>query len=525
LLTRLSRIADRIQTPPQSQKTVFKFSPEKAAKQTLRKIIHLLAEVGVALSPNLQTKILQLQGKTKFAELFLRKSDLVLKPTGFLELSSIKSLLIYNAEDRIFHARPMDFFIIHKFLEKQGYPIISYVKEDFALPLEIREALHLDYVLRKYQSEALNRWLGANKRGVVVLPTGAGKTVVALEAIRQLGLKTLIVVPTIDLLNQWREILETHLKVSEVGLLGGGSKTVQAVTVATYDSASLMAAKIAEFFGFLVFDEVHHLPSPTYRLAAELFIAPHRLGLSATPERYDELHRDLDRLVGPVVYRISPRLLEQEGYLAPFRIETIQVDLTSEEKARYDEFMAVFRAYTKKLDEIEPGWQFETIVERTIFDHDARRALSHLEKARRIALEASEKINHVEKLLHKYKDTKVIIFCRYTRVVEKVSDIFGIPLITHKTKAAEREAILRAFKEGHYTKIATGHVLDEGVDVPDAAVGIIISGSGSKREFIQRLGRLLRPQKEEAVLIEIITKATLEDGLARRRRQIGRTSS
>ncbi len=476
----------------------------------------------MVLSPNLQKEILQLQG-TKFAELYLQKSDLILKPTGFLQLSGIKSLLIYNAEDRIFHARPMNFFIIRKFLEKQGYPIISHVKEIFDLPFEIKEALYLDYVLRKYQEDALNRWLGASGRGVVVLPTGAGKTVLALEAIRRLGLKTLIVVPTIDLLNQWREELENRLHVPEVGILGGGSKIVNPITVATYDSASLMAHKLTELFGLLIFDEVHHLPSPTYRLAAELFIAPHRLGLSATPERYDELHRDLDQLVGQVVYRISPRLLEQDGYLSPYRIETIQVDLTPEEKTQYDEHMAIFRSYTKKLDDIEPGWQFETIVERTIFDQDARRALSHLEKARRIALEASEKINYVEKLLHKYREEKVIIFCRYTRVVEKISDIFGIPLITHKTKAAERQAILSAFKEGHFTKITTGHVLDEGVDVPDASVGIIISGSGSKREFIQRLGRLLRPQKEEAVLVEIITKATLEDGLARRRRQIDKT--
>ncbi len=474
------------------------------------------------LSPNLQKKILQLQGTTKFAELFLRKSDLILKPTGFLQLSGIKSLLIYDAEDRIFHARPMDFSIIQKFLEKQGYPTISYVKQNFTLPPEMKAELHLDYVLRKYQEDALNRWFGANGRGVVVLPTGAGKTVVALEAIRRLGLKSLIVVPTIDLLNQWREVLETRLHVPEVGMLGGGSKTVNPITVATYDSASLMAPKLTELFGLLVFDEVHHLPSPTYRLAAELFIAPKRLGLSATPERYDELHHDLDRLVGQVVYRISPHLLEQEGYLAPYRIETIQVDLTPEEKAQYDEHMAIFRAYTKKLDDIEPGWHFETIVERTIFDHDARRALSHLEKARRIALEASEKINHVEKLLHKHREAKVIIFCRYTRVVEKISDTFGIPLITHKTKAAERAAILSAFRDGTYTKVASGHVLDEGVDVPDASVGIIISGSGSKREFIQRLGRLLRPKKEEAILIEIITKATLESGLARRRRSFER---
>ncbi len=523
-MARLSQIADRTPTSSPGQITIFKLNLQKAAKRSLRDLIHILAQAEVALSPNLQKEILQLQGIIKFAELFLRKSDLILKPTGFLQLSGIKPILVYNAEDRIFHARPMDFYVIQKFLEKQGYPTISYVKENFELPFEIRTELHLDYVLRKYQEDALNRWLGANGKGVVVLPTGAGKTVLALEAIRRLGLNTLIVVPTIDLLNQWREMLEDHLNVSDVGVLGGGSKTVHSITVATYDSASLMAPKLTELFGLLIFDEVHHLPSPTYRLAAELFIAPHRLGLSATPERYDELHHDLDRLVGPVVYRISPRLLEQEGYLAPYRIETIQVDLTPEEKVQYDEFMAVFRAYTKKLDDIEPGWHFETIVERTIFDHDARRALSNLEKARRIALEASEKINHVEKLLHKYKSEKVIIFCRYTRVVEKISDLFGIPLITHKTKTSERGQILSAFKEGRYTKIVTGQVLDEGVDVPDASVGIIISGTGSKREFIQRLGRLLRPQKEEAVLIEIITKATLESGLARRRRQIDKTS-
>ncbi|MFX1566405.1 MAG: helicase-related protein, partial [Promethearchaeota archaeon] len=169
------------------------------------------------------------------------------------------------------------------------------------------------------------------------------------------------------------------------------------------------------------------------------------------------------------------------------------------------------------LDDIDPGWQFETIVKRTVFDPDARKALSNLEKARRVALEASGKIDQVEKLLQQYRDTKIIIFSRYTRVVERISDTFGIPLITHKTKMAEREKILQLFKEGSLTKIVTGQVLDEGVDVPDAAVGIIISGTGSKREFIQRLGRLLRPHKDRAILYELVTESTLEDGLSRRR--------
>jgi len=497
---------------------MFKLNVEKMAQLPLAELIRLFRQAGFELSPGLQKAILDRQGVSRYGELFLRKGDLILKPIGFLDLSGIRSLLKYDASERLFHARPMDFQAIHSFLENRGYPVVCHVRRDFSLPSEVREALRLDLMLRDYQEEALRRWFGARGRGVVVLPTGAGKTVVALESIRRMALRTLIVVPTIDLLGQWRKALEERLHVPEVGVLGGGAKTIAPITVSTYDSASLMAPKLSDAFGLLVFDEVHHLPSPTYRLSAELMVAPHRLGLTATPERYDELHRDLDRLVGPIVYRIAPRLLEREGYLAPYHIERIQIALTPEEQAKYEEHMAVFRAYARKLSRLEPDWRFDTIVERTLFDLEARQALSHLEKARRIALEASGKIEHVEKLLNRYRDSKVIIFSRYTRIVEKISDLFGIPLITHKTKAAERARILSAFKEGTYTKLVTGQVLDEGVDVPDASVGIIISGTGSKREFIQRLGRLLRPKKNEAILIELVTESTLEDGISRRRR-------
>ncbi|MFW9830640.1 MAG: DEAD/DEAH box helicase [Candidatus Thorarchaeota archaeon] len=411
----------------------------------------------------------------------------------------------------------MDYDRIRNFLKNKGYPIISHFTLDFTLSKEIQPHLQLDLVLRDYQEEALRRWEGAKGRGVVVLPTGSGKTVLALEVIRRLAEKTLIVVPTLDLLSQWREALEVLLHVPEIGILGGGKKTIKPITIATYDSAALMASQLVTRFGLLIFDEVHHLPSTTYRLAAELSLAHHRLGLTATPERYDELHHDLDRLVGPTVYRIAPRLLEKEGYLAPYRIQRITVTLKPEEKTRYESHMRIFRNYTRRLDDIEPGWQFETIVKRTIFDPDAREALSNLEKARRVALEASDKLDHIETLLQKYRDEKIIIFSRYTRIVETISNLFGIPLITHKTKIDEREQILSNFKNGTYSKIVTGQVLDEGVDVPDASVGIIISGTGSKREFIQRLGRLLRPQKEEAILYELVTESTLEAGLSRRR--------
>jgi superfamily II DNA or RNA helicase len=517
LVERLSQVAEVLTTPPESEKMLLKFELKKAAKHSLQDILRLLAQAGYGLSPGLQKDILKLQGVSQFAELYLRKSDLILKPTGFIEITDIKSLLTYNAKERVFHARIMDFFTVRNFLENKGYQVVSHLTLEFSLPAELKAELHLDMVLRDYQQEALRRWFGAKKRGVIVLPTGSGKTIIALEAIRQLGVKTLIVVPTIDLLNQWSEVLKKQLHVPEVGMLGGGTKVVAPITVSTYDSASLMAPKIAEKFGLIVFDEVHHLPSPSYRLSAELLIAPNRLGLTATPERYDELHLELDRLVGPTIYRVAPKILEREGHLAPYSIKTIQISLTDEEKVRYESYMSIFRKYTRQLSEIEPDWDFETIVARTLFDPDARSALSHLEKARRVALDASGKLDHLEKLLSKYRDSKVIIFSRYTRIVEKISDIFGIPLITHKTKTSERTHILTGFRQGHYTKIATGQVLDEGIDVPDASVGIIISGTGSKREFIQRLGRLLRPEKTEAILYELVTESTIEDGIAKRR--------
>lgn len=478
----------------------------------------LLTRVNYELSPSLQKIILKKQGVDKFVEFRLRKSDLLIKPTGFLDLTAIKSLLVYNPKEKIFHARISDYYTIHRFLENKGYPTISQFSLNFELAGEVKAALQLDLVLRGYQEDALRRWNGARHRGVIVLPTGGGKTVIALEAIRRLAEKTLILVPTLDLLSQWREALEVLLHVHEIGILGGGAKSIKSITVSTYDSASLMAPKLATSFGLLIFDEVHHLPSPTYRLIAELSLAPHRLGLTATPERYDELHHDLDRLVGATVYRIAPKLLEKEGYLAPFQIKRIQVSLKPEEQARYESHIKIFRNYTRRLDDLEPGWQFETLIKRTVFDPDARQALSNLEKARRVALEASGKIEHLEALLKQHHDAKVIIFSRYTRIVEKISDLFGIPLITHKTKVSEREGILARFKQGKYSKIVTGQVLDEGVDVPDASVGIIISGTGSKREFIQRLGRLLRPQKEQAFLYELVTESTLEAGLSRRRK-------
>ena len=156
---------------------------------------------------------------------------------------------------------------------------------------ECRLRLVGNLYLRDYQEEALNSWL-RERRGVVVLPTGAGKTLVAIAAIAEVGKSTLIVVPTLELMDQWSRVVKRYLGVVPARY-GGGRKEVGCITVATYDSAYINAEQLGDKFMLLVFDEVHHLPSPGYRQIAELMAAPWRLGLTATPEREDGLHLDL----------------------------------------------------------------------------------------------------------------------------------------------------------------------------------------------------------------------------------------
>jgi len=156
--------------------------------------------------------------------------------------------------------------------------------------------------LRDYQGEAVERWVENSMRGVVVLPPGTGKTLIALEALRRVSSPTLIVVPTLDLMDQWVLKVKGFFN-TKIGRFGGGEKEIGCITIATYDSAYINAEYLGNKFMLIVFDEVHHLPSMGYRQIAELSAAPYRLGLTATPERSDGLHIELPRLVGPVVYR------------------------------------------------------------------------------------------------------------------------------------------------------------------------------------------------------------------------------
>jgi superfamily II DNA or RNA helicase len=292
----------------------------------------------------------------------------------------------------------------------------------------------------------------------------------------------------------------------EVGVLGGGEREIKAVTVSTYDSAYIHADRLGNRFGLIIFDEVHHLPAEGYRNIAEMFASPFRMGLTATFEREDGLHKELNRLVGGKVF--EKKVNDLAGYyLSPFRLEKIVVELTDEEKKEYEINQRIFSSYLARSNlSIRDSAGFQELVMRSGRDPKARRALLARNKARDIAFNSISKIGKLSEILEKHKDGRVFIFTEHNKLVHRISKAFLIPSITYRTASNERSDILSRFRSGVYKAVVTSKVLDEGIDVPDADVGIVLSGTGSERAFIQRLGRILiKKEGKAAVLYEIVS--------------------
>lgn len=371
-----------------------------------------------------------------------------------------------------------------------------------------------------HQQEALDAWWAQRGQGLVVLPTGAGKTLVGLLAMAWAGRDSLILVPTLDLMHQWYALLRAAFADHEIGLLGGGYRELYSLCVATYDSASRLCEQLGNRYGCLVFDEVHHLPSEFYRVIAELSLAPYRLGLSATPERSDGRHADLDQLVGPVVYRREATQLAGE-VLAPFQLRSVPVSLSPRERQAYEAALVVRNSFLREqrigLGSIQ-GWnRFVMVSARSA---EGRRAMQAHREARRIAHATPAKLRALEAILLSHPQEKLIVFTEDNHTAYEISRRFLLPCMTHQTRVKERQQILESFKTGSYRALVTSRVLNEGVDMPDAAVGVILSGSGSSREFIQRLGRLLRRREgKRALLYEVIARETREEQVVARRRE------
>ena len=365
----------------------------------------------------------------------------------------------------------------------------------------------------------MNTWWRHGGRGVVVLPTGTGKTYVALLAIQHVGRPSLVVTPTIDLMNQWCAEMSAAFD-TPIGLLGGGTYDLQPLTVTTYDSAYLHLERWGNRFGLLVFDECHHLPGPSFQYAAIGAIAPYRIGLTATPERADGLEALLPELIGPIVYRREIKELAGD-FLAEYRVERVEVDLSPEDQLRYDETRAVYRGFLEqnRISLGTPlGWK--RFLQAAWRSADGRAAFQAYREQKRLALAAPAKIHLLDELLQRHAGDRTLIFTYDNLTVYRIARQFLVPAITHQTKAKERQLILQRFHSGEYNVVVTSQVLNEGVDVPAASVGIILSGTGSVREHVQRLGRLLRKHGDkQALLYEVVTRGTAEEYTSERRRQ------
>jgi superfamily II DNA or RNA helicase len=244
------------------------------------------------------------------------------------------------------------------------------------------------------------------------------------------------------------------------------------------------------------------------------------MGLTATFERPDGAHEVVADLVGERVYTLDPDDLAGE-HLADYEIRRIEVDLTPEERERYEEAQGTFVDYLKRSNiTFRSGSDYQELVKRSGTDPAAREALLAKQEAREVMMNADAKVDALARLLDRHRDDRVIVFTAHTDLVYRLSERFLLPAITAETGAAERREVLERFRSGEYGRVVAANVLDEGVDVPDANVAVLLSGSGSEREFTQRLGRVLRPKADggTAVLYELVSRETAEERVAARRR-------
>jgi superfamily II DNA or RNA helicase len=423
--------------------------------------------------------------------------------------------LTYDPRIRLYRAQGIWYRMIVESLRGEKIPYTDdardYKPADWSLQIAKEPFPH--------QVEGIKAWWQAGGRGVVVLPTGTGKTHLANLAIEKAKRPTLIITPTIDLMNQWYDEL-TLTFAAEVGLLGGGYYEIKPLTVTTYDSAHMHMRRIGNKFGLIVFDECHHLPGPTYSESAICALAPFRLGLTATPERADFAHEQLDGLIGPIVYRREIAQLKGD-FLAHYRVQTLHVELNDEERYRYERARELYKAFlfANGIDMRQPrSWsEFLFAAHRS---SEGRRAYLAYREQRELALAAPAKLELLSRILDRHNRDRVLIFTHDNATVYRIARRFLVPVITHQTKAKERREILIKFNSGEYPIVATSRVLNEGVNVPEANVAVILSGSGSVREHVQRLGRILRKSGDKAAtLYEVVTRGTVEEFTSNRRRQ------
>ncbi|TAL37883.1 MAG: DEAD/DEAH box helicase [Spirochaetes bacterium] len=353
------------------------------------------------------------------------------------------------------------------------------------------------FAIRDYQVSAINAFYRGGGpeggSGVVVLPCGAGKTIVGIGVMARLQTETLILVTNTVALRQWREELmdKTHLQPEQIGEFSGEKKEIRPITVATYNILTYRKKKNEDFvhfnlfreknWGLIIYDEVHLLPAPVFRMTSEIQ-SKRRLGLTATLIREDGMEADVFSLIGPKKFDMPWKILEKSCWIAEALCTELRVELP--EHLRY---------------------QYSIARDRERF---------------RIASENERKVEFAKRILTHHKGASVLIIGQYISQLEELARIFKFPLITGATPVSEREALYGQFKRGEIKTLIVSKVANFSIDLPDANIAIQVSGTfGSRQEEAQRLGRILRPKKGEnrAYFYTIISANSVEEKFAHNR--------
>lgn len=380
--------------------------------------------------------------------------------------------------------------------------------------------------LRAYQTQALGAWEASHRRGVVVLPTGAGKTRVAIAALYATGLPAAVLCPTRALASAWVEQLATWL-AEPIGMVGDGERRVERITVMTFESAFRCMDEIGDRFGLLVVDEAHHFGTGRRVEALEACVATARLGLTATASPRGSLAATrLDDVIGPVVYEVS--FAELVGtHLAPLRVVRIVVRLDPDERAIYESLSRGFRTMAAVAFRATPGLTFPALVAQLGQTLAGRQALRDHHRASALAGFPRGKRAIVRDLLRRHREERTIVFTALAESAYEVARENLVPVIAAETSRAERASILAQFRDGRVRAVASARVLNEGIDVPEAKVAIVVAGTLGEREHVQRIGRVLRPSPgKEAVVYELATADTADArrAAARRREHAARST-
>ena len=391
--------------------------------------------------------------------------------------------------------------IVKQNLLKIGWPVKDDVPLQDGFPLEINlRKTTLDgrpFEVREYQKAAANALVG-NKGpgtgfGTIVLPCGAGKTIVGMEIMSLLKTNTLIVTTNITAVHQWIDELidKTDLDASQIAEYTGENKTIKPVTVATYQILTWRPDKNGPYphfslfkqnnWGLVIYDEVHMIPAPVFRVAAELQ-AVRRVGLTATLVREDGCEGYVFSLVGPKRYDVPWKELEKAKWIA--KAECIEVRLGLPENKEIEYAVAANR------------------------------------EKHRIASENPLKNKIVQELVEKFKDDKILIIGQFLTHLEIIAKLLNVPIITGKTKNSERDIIYDDFRSGKIRVLVVSKVANFAIDLPDASVAIQVSGTfGSRQEEAQRLGRILRPKERTSRFFTLITRGTVEEDFGSNRQK------